>query len=169
MISTSEYRQCTWSGTGSLAAGRVYHTATLLTNGKVLVAGRVNMSEIYDSITGIWSPAGSLITTREGHTATLLSNGKVLIVGGHDTGNGPEFSSAELYDPSSAYAITPSAGANGTNTPNTVQVVLSGTSSPTFTATPNSQYVTQWWVDGSLVQTGGTTYTFSNVTANHSL
>lgn len=65
-----------------------------------------------------------------------------------------------------SYTVTPSAGANGSISPNTVQTVASG-GSVGFTATPNSGYVVdQWLVGGSVVQTGGTTYTVSNVTAN---
>jgi len=91
-----------WSATGSLATARVGHTATLLPNGKVLVAGgRTSLftldgplasAELYDPATGSWSATGSLATARSGHTATLLPNGKVLVVGSYIT-------SAELYDP----------------------------------------------------------------------
>ncbi|HET9531418.1 MAG TPA: kelch repeat-containing protein [Blastocatellia bacterium] len=90
----------TWSLTDSLKTGRFGHTATLLKNGKVLVAGgslSSNGAELYDPITGKWSITGSLITARRSHTATLLENGNVLIAGGE---NGADFiESAELYDP----------------------------------------------------------------------
>ncbi len=80
----------TWSSTGSLATARNYHTATLLPNGKVLVAGglatsgRLASAELYDPATGSWSPTGNLATARYRHTATLLPNGKVLVAGGHE-------------------------------------------------------------------------------------
>src|SRR5437868_7051110 len=86
--------------TGSLATARNGHTATLLPNGKVLVAGGQNgnsiltSAELYDPASGTWSATGSLATARAFHTATLLPNGKVLVAGG---GN----NSAELYDPAS--------------------------------------------------------------------
>jgi len=97
----------TWTYTGSLNTGRWDHTATLLLNGKVLVAGgcslgetpcfsRLNSAELYDAATGTWSYTGSLNTVRNAHTATLLSNGKVLIVGGYSGGR----PGAEVYDPS---------------------------------------------------------------------
>jgi N-acetylneuraminic acid mutarotase len=84
-----------WSTTGKMALARVDHTATLLQNGKVLVAGgSSNLSaELYDPATGRWSVTGSMSTARFGHTATLLQNGKVLVVGGSTDTN------AELYDP----------------------------------------------------------------------
>ena len=80
------------------------HTATLLPNGKVLVAGGYNSgyltsAELYDPASGSWSATGSLNTARQAHTATLLPNGKVLVAGG-DNGSG-YLTSAELYDPAS--------------------------------------------------------------------
>lgn len=62
--------------------------------------------------------------------------------------------------------VTPSAGANGSITPNTPQTVIIG-DSVSFTATPNSQYVVdQWYVNGVSVQNGGTAFTLNNVTAD---
>jgi len=65
-----------------------------------------------------------------------------------------------------SYTVTPSAGANGTITPSTVQTVNTG-GGTTFTATPNNGYVVdQWLVNNAVLQTGGTSYTATNVTAN---
>ena len=84
----------------------LYHTATLLPNGKVLVAGGYRLqrldlasAELYDPASGTWTATGSLATARAGHTATLLPNGKVLVAGGY--GNSGYLASAELYDPAS--------------------------------------------------------------------
>jgi N-acetylneuraminic acid mutarotase len=90
----------TWTRTASLSTARASHTATLLNNRKVLVAGGFGggrEAELYDPVNATWSSAGNLSTSRSHHTATLLANGKVLIVGG-------EFrlttlGTAELYDP----------------------------------------------------------------------
>jgi hypothetical protein len=99
-----------FSATGSMAYARCGHTATLLPDGRVLVAGggysavsgvptqvAELSAELYDPATGKFSPTGSMTVRRIAHTATLLSDGRVLIVGGH----APELydSSAELYDP----------------------------------------------------------------------
>ena len=79
----------TWTATGSLNTARYDHTATLLPNGKVLVAGGYNAAaalssaELYDPASGSWSATGSLNTARYAHTATLLPNGKVLVAGGY--------------------------------------------------------------------------------------
>ena len=74
--------------TSSLHATR--HTATLLPNGQVLVAGGhgngrlLASAELYDPATGTWTATGSLATARGYHTATLLPNGKVLVAGGYN-------------------------------------------------------------------------------------
>src|SRR5438034_1166083 len=94
-----------WVPTGSLVTARARHTATLLPNGKVLVAGGSNgpalsSAELYDPASGTWTATGSLGTARERPTATLLPSGKVLVAGGDDIGR-TGLSSAELYDPAS--------------------------------------------------------------------
>src|ERR1700733_163712 len=75
-----------WSVTGSLGTPRSGHTATLLANGKVLVAGGYGLTsaEVYDPATGQWSATGSMISPRGEHLAVRLTNGKVLVAGGFD-------------------------------------------------------------------------------------
>ena len=93
-----------WMLTGSTAVARRSHTATLLGDGKVLVAGGADANtilasaELYDPVTGLWAPTGSLGEARIDHTATLLASGKVLVVGGLSTGR-IAIKNAELYDP----------------------------------------------------------------------
>jgi hypothetical protein len=94
--------------TGSPLSHRRGHSATLLANGKVLVAGGYDAdgaplasAELYDPATGAWSSTGSLAYPRHGHRATLLPSGNVLVVG---NGSGQPSSSTasswwELYDP----------------------------------------------------------------------
>lgn len=79
-----------WATTGSLEIGRYDHTATRLSDGKVLVAGGVEeklgvpttSAELYDPAKGTWSATGGLSGARFGHTATLLEDGRVLVCGG---------------------------------------------------------------------------------------
>jgi hypothetical protein len=93
----------TWSATSSMANARAQHTATLLPNGKVLVAGGISGSnivasaEIYDPATGAWSPAGNMVNARRFAQATLLSTGKVLVAGGQNYS--ATLAAAEIYDP----------------------------------------------------------------------
>ena len=103
----------TWTATGDMAVGRGDFTASLLTDGNVLVVGGLNhngggvewaSAELYDPVSGTWTATGNMGEARYGHTATLLRDGRVLVAGGFNTDlsglNGP-LASAELYDPSS--------------------------------------------------------------------
>ncbi len=96
--------------TGALTVNRNYHTATLLSDGRVLIAGGIlkgsfsnpcNMefdsAEIYDPAAGTFSLAGQMQAARGAHFAALLPSGKVLLGGGDEGG-----ASAELFDPMTA-------------------------------------------------------------------
>lgn len=71
--------------------------------------------------------------------------------------------------PVQQYTVTSSSGSNGAVSQGGTQTVNSGTSL-TFTATPDPGYgVNQWLVDANLVQSGGSTYQLTNITANHTV
>ena len=70
-----------WTRTGDLSQEHGWTTATVLADGRVLLAG-VKRAELYDPRTGTWTPIGPMIEERYGHTATLLPDGRVLIGGG---------------------------------------------------------------------------------------
>jgi N-acetylneuraminic acid mutarotase len=95
----------TWTNTGAVNTSRSYHQATLLPDGKVLIAGgyrgndaSMSSAELYSAVDGTWTKTSPLNTPRRFYTLTLLPNGKVLALGGWDTSNSV-LSSAELYDP----------------------------------------------------------------------
>jgi hypothetical protein len=95
--------------TNDMSTQRMYHTATLLPNGRVLIAGGHAggyavwaTAELYDPSNGTFGATGSMTKSRTGHTATLLPDGKVLIAGGAVSVGGTGSSaqaSAEVYDP----------------------------------------------------------------------
>src|ERR1039458_10072436 len=137
----------TWTATGSLHNGRERHTATLLTNGKVLVTGGYNgggslfnSAELYDPATGSWTVTGSLNTARENPTATLLPNGEVLVAGGDNFTF--YLTDAELYNPTNGtWTVTGSmASVHGAGTatllPNGQVLVAGGTYGGIFFESP---------------------------------
>jgi len=96
----------TWTPTGSMSTDRFWFDATVLQDGRILVAGgatRSNMldgTEIYDPASGRWTRTGDLNVARYGHTLTLLDDGTVLAARGSDSGDLEwTLSSAERYDP----------------------------------------------------------------------
>ena len=135
---------------GSMHEIRAGHTATVLQDGTVLIAGGFKKgpdghSQIYSRTVELFDPktrsfvtTGNMNLARAGHTATLLSDGRVLIAGGF-TGKGVT-QSAEVYDPTmkSFTLLSPMSVARGaftaTRLPNG-DVLLAGGGDQTATAT----------------------------------
>lgn len=105
----------TFMPVGNMTVPRVGHTATLLADGRVLIAGGYTdenavevgraitaTADLYTPATGTFGTAGRMNVPRSNHTATLLPDGRVLIAGGDQAeGSSQGSTSAELYDPSS--------------------------------------------------------------------
>ncbi len=97
--------------TATMNAPRRNHTATLLSDGTVLIAGGIadatastvlSSAERFDPTTGTFSPtAGPMTTPRAFHTATALTDGTVLMVGGDTSSSAtyPQTATAERFDP----------------------------------------------------------------------
>lgn len=126
---------------GKMAVARASHSATLLPDGRVLIAGGCTRAgcemgddgataELYDPSKGAFTPTGRMTTERVGHTATLLSTGKVLIVGGFDRDG--VLAGAELYDPATSTFTTtgsmsvPRAGYSATILPSGKVLIVGG-------------------------------------------
>lgn len=100
-----------WTTIGYLGQARQNHTATLLPDGRLLVAGGDDGSNGYRSTAELWNPhtggwvaTGGMVYGRSGHTATLLPDGRVLAAGGlglvaGSVGEASYLDSAEIWDP----------------------------------------------------------------------
>jgi hypothetical protein len=159
-----------WSVTGNLNASRISHTATLLPNGKVLVAGgytpnfvsvggntfyasptSLNSAELYDPATGTWTIGASLNTTRDSHTATLLPNGKVLVAAGAyytSDGNTPN-------DGNTPCPLTHTCSYNGLNAAELYDVATGTWSTTASLNTPRSGHTATRLPGGKVLVAGG--------------
>lgn len=143
-----------------LHVARRAHTATLLSDGKVLVAGgldnnsdSLSSAELFDPANGNWQPTGSLTNGHALHTATRLLNGKVLVAGGLGS------ASAELYDPALgtwtnlAYMHTARNGHSATLLPNG-KVLVAGGNTEIDISTPKAEVydpATDTWSEVGLM------------------
>lgn len=140
-----------WTSTGLISPERQRHTATLLPNGEVLIAGGANSGPptssamLFDPATEDWTSTGSMSGARQYHTATLLPNGKLLVAGGD---RGGSLSSAELYDPATGDWTNTSSMSNvryyhtATLLPNGT-VLVTGGAAPAASVFPARYFMTQ--------------------------
>jgi uncharacterized delta-60 repeat protein len=172
-----------FTATGSMGSARLWHTATLLPNGKVLIAGGATNGgptppRLYDPASGTFSATGTT-GVRYLHTATLLRNGKVLFVGG--AGSSGQLALSELYDSASG-TFSPSGTLGTARREHTATLLTNGKvliaggysgstlnsaelydpASGTFSATgpmasPRSSHTATLLPDGKVLITGGGT------------
>ena len=167
-----------------MTIGRSEHTATLLLNGKVLIAGgdmasSSSTAEIYNPAANTFTSTGSMSVPRYTHTATLLKSGKVLVLGGFDYNSNNSTSpspGAELYDPatgtfsSAGSMINPSRGTCTSTILSNGQVLVAGGGGATAElydpstgifsatgsmATPRTQHTATLLNNGKVLIAGG--------------
>jgi hypothetical protein len=129
-----------FSPTGNLNVSRYAPSATLLANGKVLIAGGEDAAglpktsaELYDPLSGTFTNTGSMTVARSRQLASLLSSGKVLV----QSGNNNDFATyltAELYDPATGTFSTTGSRLTGQGGAATVladgKILMSGGNEP---------------------------------------
>lgn len=168
----------TWTAIGNMANPHADQTATVFSNGNVLIAGGQNYAqgslqeveesaatELYEYATGTWASVGSMTVARDYAGSALLSNGTVLQAGGAVGGCCSGLSSAENFNPTTLAWTATSPMTTGRNGPaastilNATAVLISGgyscCSSPTSTLSSAEYYdlATQaWHLTGSLNQ-----------------
>jgi hypothetical protein len=142
--------------TGNMASTGWLGTATLLSNGGVLIAGSVLNSapaEIFNSATTTFSGTGSLVTPGDLQTATLLLNETVLIAGGHSSSSSTVLAAAELYEPLSP---TPA---------NLVSITIAPAGPPLTVGVSQTFNATGTFSDNSTQQLASVTWSSSNPAA----
>ena len=122
-----------WTGTEALSGPRDSHTATLLNDGRVLIAGGrdenglLHGCELYDAAFHEWGSTDSLALARSGHSATLLLDGRVLVAGGD--GETGELRDCELFDPTAGLSgkFGPTGSLRDARSAHTATLLSSGT------------------------------------------
>ena len=135
---------------GPMVVAREGHTATLLNDGRVLIAGgqdnsnnTLTSAEIYDPANGTFSAVGSMTSTRQGHAAVLLASGRVLLVGGFNNST----QRGDLFDPASN-TFTATAG----------QMAVGFRGLPTATVLTNGRVLITGGYTGVVVEARSETY-----------
>jgi N-terminal glycosyl-hydrolase-114-associated domain/Invasin, domain 3/Kelch motif len=172
-----------WTLTGSMLNMHAFHTASLLSNGTVLVEGgtslqlppgpeTVGASESYNPASGTWTAVGYLITARYYATASLLTDDQVLVAGGDAGGCCSGLASAELYNPTTqAWQAMPAMSVGAYSQ---AAVVLSGGAEALVTggysccSTPNSTMNTAE-IFSVATQTWSLTATMTQARSGHTL
>ena len=164
-----------WTSTTSMGSARAGHTATLLPNGTVLVAGGLSATnatsseityssaEIYDPATQLWTATGVMNSARNSHTAVLLTSGKVLVSGGDSYsgstlyGSTTPISLSDIYDPTTGvWTATGSMSVareqhTSTLLPDNKILVTGGTGTTTLASIEKfSSGIDSWSTSGSL-------------------
>jgi len=140
---------------GVLLVSRARHSATLLDNGTVLIAGGQATSgpsaggmaaaaEIFNPVTATFTPTAALIAPRRGHSAVLLPDGNVLLAGGEDNagavGAFETFNAGTGLFQSSGPMVVPRGGSTATWLPEQATVFVAGGWGPSAASWNSAEY-----------------------------
>ena len=161
----------TWSLTAPMSVPRALHSASLLPNGEVLVAGgastyvgpgRVYSSaEIFDPSRETWAPSAPMSVPRYTQTAVALPDGRIVVAGGWSLTavDAPSLASAEIFDPLAGRWSATSSMSDGRGQLRMVglaggRVLVVGGLSPTYQALPSAEVFDprsgQWSATGAI-------------------
>jgi hypothetical protein len=120
--------------TGNLNLARANHSATLLTDGRVLVTGGIisgsavtATAEIFDPLTGLFTATATpMAAARTFHAAVKLIDGTVLVTGGASNSDGTSLSSAEIFNPAGGGSFASAGTMNATHSKHTATLLNDG-------------------------------------------
>ncbi len=164
----------------SMTIERRGHTATRLSDGRVLIvggensSGELNQAEIYNASSATFSSTGNMTDARSDHTATLLGDGRVLLAGGRNAAGA--VATTEIFDPTTGtftsgptmsvaragHSATPFpdgrilfAGGNGNGSAEILDASLSSFTAAGSLGTPRSAHSAALLLDGRVLIVGG--------------
>ena len=126
-----------WRSAGALTGGPVTRfTATLLADGRVLVAGggiegpsgrqSTKTAQIFDPTSNTWAATAPMPHARRFHAATLLTDGRVLVTGGFDEDAGGAIAAVDVFDPSNGRWSTLGSMSTPRNAPTAIRLCTPG-------------------------------------------
>ena len=124
-----DYSTDTWTDVAKMNyAYRENHTATLLQDGRVLIAGtssglNSNSTEIYNPNNNTWTMQAPMAIIAENHAATLLNDGRVLVTGGYSNVTGHYTNAAEIYAPNTVAWSSTSTTMSGVRSQHTATLI----------------------------------------------